>query len=67
MNENQAIEAAQQIGVAPGDHITLQNEGQINKPHQHSRTDTGPEHVDGWYVENNGGTYSARKIHSDDR
>ncbi|QGN48622.1 hypothetical protein GKC29_18505 [Micromonospora sp. WMMC415] len=67
MNKDQAIEAARQIGVAPGDHITLQNEGQISNPHQHSRTDTGPAHVDAWYVENIGGQYHASKIHSDDR
>lgn len=67
MNERQAIEAAQQIGIAPGDHITLQNEGQIVNPHQHSRNDHGPAHVDAWHVENRNGTYSATKIHSDDR
>lgn len=33
MNQQQAIEAAQQIGVAPGDYITMQSEGQINNPH----------------------------------
>ena len=66
MNRDQAIEAAQQIGVAPGDYITLQNEGMMN-PHQHNKTDTGPAHVDGWRVENNGGNYEAQKFHSDDR
>ncbi|MFG3557136.1 hypothetical protein ACGGAQ_22390 [Micromonospora sp. NPDC047557] len=67
MNERQAIEYAQQIGVAPGDHIFLQSEGQIMNPHPHSRNDTGPHHVDGWRVENIGGQYHASKIHSDDR
>lgn len=66
MNEQDAIYAAQQIGVAPGDHITMQSDGQT-VPHQHSRHDTGPAHVDAWYVENNNGIYSAQKIHSDDR
>jgi hypothetical protein len=67
MNRESAIEAARQIGVAPGDHIFLQSDGQITHPHQHGRNDNGPEHVDGWRVENNGGTYEAMKIHSDDR
>ncbi|MDX8029369.1 hypothetical protein SK803_04065 [Lentzea sp. BCCO 10_0856] len=67
MREEDAIRAAQQIGLAPGEHVTMQTEGQINNPHGHHRDDTGPQHVDGWYVENNGGNYSARKIHSDDR
>jgi hypothetical protein len=66
MKEQDAISAAQQIGIASGDHVTLQSEGQT-QPHQHSRHDTGPAHVDAWYVENNGGNYSAQKFHSDDR
>jgi hypothetical protein len=66
MNRNQALEAAQQIGVAPGDYITLQNEGMTN-PHLHGRNDTGPPHVDAWKVDNVGGQLQASKIHSDDR
>jgi hypothetical protein len=65
MNQQQAIEAAQQIGVAPGDHITLQNEGMINNPHLHANQAAGQQHVDAWRVENNGGNLAATKIHSD--
>jgi hypothetical protein len=67
VNNEQAIEAARQAGVAPGDHIFLQSEGQIDHPHFHSGQGTGERHVDGWRVENNGGIFSAQKIHSDDR
>lgn len=66
MNEQQAIEAAKQIGVAPGDHITLQSDGQIMKDHHHRGQRSGDKHVDGWLVENKGGIYKATKIHSDD-
>ncbi len=58
MNEQQAIEAAKQAGVAPGDYITLQSDGQTTHPHG------DPEHVDAWKVTNNNGTYVAEKIHS---
>jgi hypothetical protein len=58
MNEQQAIEAAKQIGVPEGGYITLQSDGQIMHPH-------GPDdHVDSWKVANSGGNYSAIKIHS---
>jgi hypothetical protein len=58
MNKHQAIEAAQQIGVTPGDHVFLQSEGQITHPH-------GPDqHVDGWRVENVAGQLQAQKVHS---
>jgi hypothetical protein len=58
MNEQQAIEAAQQAGVPPGSYITLQSDGQTMNPH-------GPDqHVDAWKVANVGGTYIAEKIHS---
>jgi hypothetical protein len=67
MNEQQAIEAAKQIGVAPGDHITLQSDGQISNDHYHRGQKTGEKHVDAWLVENKGGNYKATKIHSDDR
>jgi hypothetical protein len=66
MNRNQALEAAQQIGVSPGDHITLQNE-RMMEPHLHRRDDPSPPHVDAWHVANVGGTLQATKIHSDDR
>lgn len=47
-----------QAGVAPGDYITLQSDGQTMNPH-------GPdEHVDAWKVENINGTYVATKIYS---
>jgi hypothetical protein len=67
VNEQQAIEAARQIGVAPGDHITLQSDGQIVSDHYHRGQTSGEKHVDGWLVENKSGTYIATKIHSDDR
>jgi hypothetical protein len=58
VNEQQAIEAAKQAGVAEGSYITLQSDGQIMHPH-------GPDdHVDAWRVENIGGNYVATKIHS---
>lgn len=66
MNREQAIQAAQQIGVAPGDEIWMQNEGMMN-PHLHGRNDSGEPHVDMWAVSNNGGQYEAQKRHSDDR
>jgi hypothetical protein len=66
VNEQQAIEAARQIGVALGDHITLQSDGQIVNDHYHRGQTAGDKHVDGWLVENNGGTYIATKLHSDD-
>ena len=65
MNEQQAIEAARQIGLAPGTHITLQSEGQILNPHLHKGQPTGEKHVDGWLVENADGQLKATKIHSD--
>ena len=65
MNEQRAIEAAKQIGVAPGDYITLQSEGQINNPHLHSGQISGEPHVDGWKVQNSDGTLHATKMWSD--
>ncbi len=65
MNRKQAIEAARRIGVAPGDHITLQSEGQILNPHFHSGQHSGAKHVDGWLVENEDGVLRATKLHSD--
>jgi hypothetical protein len=67
VNEQQAIEAAKQIGITPGDHITLQSDGQISNDHYHRAQTSGEKHVDGWLVENHGGIYKATKIHSDDR
>ncbi|MGE5281073.1 MAG: hypothetical protein ACM3N0_01895 [Chloroflexota bacterium] len=66
MNERQALEAARQAGVAPGDYITLQSEGQINNPHLHGGG-IGPEHVDAWEVRNQGGELHARKFHNPPR
>ena len=65
MNQQQALEAARQVGVAPGDHITLQSEGMINNPHLHSGQLSGPAHVDAWHVQNVAGNLQATKIHSD--
>jgi hypothetical protein len=66
VNERQALEAAEQIGIAEGDHIFLQSEGQIENPHLHAGQTSGEAHVDGWRVENRGGLLVAEKIHSDD-
>jgi hypothetical protein len=64
MNRQQAVEAAQQIGVAPGEHVYLQSEGQINHPHLHHGQVGGQPHVDGWRVENVGGNLIPQKGHS---
>lgn len=65
VNKDQAIQAAQQAGVAPGDYITLQNIGQIEHDHFHAGQSSGTKHVDGWKVANNEGNLQATKIHSD--
>jgi hypothetical protein len=67
VDKDNAIRAAKQVGVAPGDHIFVQTDGQITHTHFHKGQTSGEEHVDGWRVENNGGTYTATKIHSDDK
>ena len=67
MNRDQAIQAAQQIGVQPGDEIFMQSEGQITHPHYHHGQLAGEQHVDGWHVQNQDGQYQASKIHSDGR
>jgi hypothetical protein len=65
MKQQQALEAARQIGVAPGDDLTPQGEGMISHPHLHSGQPSGPTHVDAWHVQNIGGNLQATKIHSD--
>lgn len=64
MNREDAIRAAQQAGVAPGDYITLQGEQMINHPHLHPGQTTGEQHVDAWHVQNADGQYRATKFHS---
>ncbi len=64
LNREQAVDAAKQIGVAPGDFITLQSEGQINNPHLHPGQVGSEPHVDAWKVTNHGGRYEAEKFHS---
>jgi hypothetical protein len=57
-----AVRAAQQIGIAEGDCIIVQSDGQILHPHTSA---SGASHVDGWRVCNQGGTYVAvEKVHS---
>lgn len=65
MDKDNAIRAAKQIGLQPGEAIVIQSEGQIDHPHFHSGQASGETHVDGWEVSNDGGTYSAVKHHSD--
>lgn len=57
MNRQDAIRAAQQVGVAPGDYITLQDQQMINHPHLHPGQTSGQPHVDAWHAQNNGGQY----------
>jgi len=66
VNQEQAIDAAKQVGVSIGEMIFVQSDGQIRSPHQHASSDFGAPHVDGWAVKNDYGTYKAAKIHSDD-
>jgi hypothetical protein len=62
MNREQAIQAAQHAGVAPGNYITLQPD----LPRYYAGRASGEQH-DGWYVQNNAGVYQAFKIHLDGR
>lgn len=63
MNEQQAIEAAQQAEVPLGESITVQNEGMIDNPH--SSPSTGYEHTDAWIVTHNlDGSWTAEKEHA---
>ncbi|WP_327691113.1 hypothetical protein OG870_17460 [Streptomyces sp. NBC_00461] len=62
MNEEQAIEAAKQIGLNIGEHVIIQNDGQITHPHTSDSSDF--RHVDGWRVERTGeDEYEAEKVH----
>lgn len=51
MNREQAIESAKQIGVAPGDTITVQSEGQIEHPHDSGSGTHGCHPQPGWHLE----------------
>lgn len=61
MTQEDAIRAAQQTGVADGDCVIVQSDGQILHPHT---SPSGINHVDAWRVCNYGGSYTAEKIHS---
>ena len=66
MREEDAIRAAQDFGVAEGDTVVVQSDGQVTHEHFHAGETSGEKHVDAWAVKNEGGTYIAEKIHSDD-
>jgi hypothetical protein len=62
MNEQQAIEAVQQIGISPGEKLVVQSDGQIRHPHESSGYSF---HTDAWVVTRNyDGSYSAEKLHT---
>jgi hypothetical protein len=65
MRESDAIRAAEDFGVDDGDTVIVQSDGQITHDHYHSGQTSGDTHVDACAVTNNGGVYSAEKIHSD--
>ncbi len=66
MNKETAIEAAKQIGLANGETVVVQSDGQIEHPHYHPGQTSGDKHTDGWVVTNDNGYYRARKVHDDD-
>ena len=66
MTKDDAIRAARQIGLSPGQRVVIQSNGQAREPHWHNNADEragGATHVDGWLVWNNSGTYCAEKQH----
>jgi len=65
MTRDEAIQAAQQMGLNNGESITFQGDGMIMHPHHHAGQTSGSTHVDAWEVTNNNGTYVANKVHSD--
>ncbi|HEV8460617.1 MAG TPA: hypothetical protein VGQ38_07900 [Gaiellaceae bacterium] len=65
MDKDNAIRAAKQIGLKPGETVVIQTEGQINNPHHHAGQTSGETHVDGWEVTNTGSGIAADKHHSD--
>jgi hypothetical protein len=67
MTEGDAIRAAEDFGVADGQAVSVQSDGQVTLGHYHSGQTSGDTHVDAWKVTNNGGSYSATKLHSDDK
>jgi hypothetical protein len=66
MTEGDAIRAAEDFGVADGQNIYVQSDGQVTHDHYHPGETEGDTHTDAWEITNNGGTYTARKVHSDD-
>jgi hypothetical protein len=66
MTRDEAIQAAQQMGLNNGESISFQSDGQIMHPHHHAGQTSGPRHVDYWKVTNKNGTYVAERRHSDD-
>lgn len=62
MTEGDAIRAAEAFGVADGETVTVQSDGQVTHPHYSEGV--GREHVDGWEVTNNSGNYTAEKMHA---
>jgi hypothetical protein len=67
LTREDAIQAAQQIDMSPGEIIIVQSDGQITHPHYHSGQSEGETHTDGWAIKlDYDGTYLAAKAHSDD-
>jgi hypothetical protein len=64
MRHGDVIKAAQQIGVAPGETVTIQSAQEINNPHwHHDQSHLEPQHVDAYAVTNNAGNLSVQKFH----
>jgi hypothetical protein len=64
MRHADVIKAAQQIGVAPGETITLQSAQEIYHPHLHpGQSPLEPTHVDAYAVTNNDGHLLVKKFH----
>ena len=65
MNRDQALQAAQQVGLSSGECVYFQNDGSILQgAHYHSREVSGRKHYDVWKVcLDYAGNYSVDKLH----
>ena len=67
MDKDNAIRAAEQIGMRKGETIVAQSDGQIKHPHRHAGQKSGETHTDGWAIKLDwDGKYKTAKVHSDD-